>query len=122
MDGTALNEKLAIFCGFTNIHVSTLSKNHLLATFPIIPNDLVFCEEIVGQLPNLVEYVDNQIKWLYPKLKIITKTNGYKDWTVSLNFGTGKIPCFIGEAKTESMALALAVEQYIDSLKEDNKG
>ena len=49
---------------------------------------------------------------LFPRLKVITITNGYKGWTVSINQGEHK---YVGENASMPMAICLAVETIIDN-------
>jgi hypothetical protein len=114
MSTKELNDKLLKFAGIEFQRHDTIYGNIKMPFNGYFLNG----KHIRKTAPDLVHDANAQIKYLYPKLKIINKTNGFKDWTVSLNFGIGKIPCFIGESKTESLALALAVEKYIDSLEQ----
>jgi hypothetical protein len=104
-----LNRKLCEWVGF---NLSCFS--HGLAWF--INNKTLYCQ--VGDeqkaddcLPHLTNSVDACLTWLLPQLKVVTMTNGFKGWVVSLNMGDKK---YVGEHDKLAMAFCLAVEKLID--------
>jgi hypothetical protein len=118
IDEKSLNEKLAKWLGFKKIEPPEWDYRN------INPKTLRWIDPTGRKLSLLLPLVvslNAQVKWLYPKLKCITKTNNFKGWLVSLNMGTGKIPSYIGEDENEAIAFALACEKYIDSLDDKNE-
>ncbi len=64
------------------------------------------------EIPELT--LDNLYKYAIPQIKVITMTNGFKGWVVSINQGTGKTPCYIGESKDLADAIFQAFMEVID--------
>lgn len=124
-----LNEKIALWLGFTDLHDSTFYKQRTIATFPIIKDDVVFSQKTVGQLPDFINYADNQVKWIYPKLNnesycfYVTNPNNNhnKAYNVEICSDDFLTVCSANH-EIPSVAFALAIEQLIDSLEKIKHG
>jgi hypothetical protein len=127
IDTKALNEKIAKWIGFKFVNI----KNHYDdgSTFngwksPLI-NKNPYSYTLRPELPDLVNSLDAQAKWIWPELTLY----GY---AIEINVDIfGKIWCSLilvmnnystiqHTDKNAALAFALAVEKLIDSLDKDN--
>ncbi len=120
MDTNKLNEKLASFAGF-KIPINKFDNK----PFPHSKYSADLWEnpngEIIRELPDLVNNLNNQEKWIYPKLKALdceVHKEFKKDWW---NVKLSHEYFYHGYAEYEALAFALAVEKLIDSLNKDKR-
>ena len=120
VDTKALNEKLAIFCGFKKLNEPEWSQNEGKTLRWVYPDG-----HKMSLLPQLVNSLDAQSKWIYPKL-IKDNLRITKDYNPRMNIW--KVEIYntnnegLSENKSEALAFAFAVSRYIDSLDGNHNG
>jgi len=117
-------EKLAEWAGFRKGYWSLNNEELWLEPNMSPPSKVSIGDEHLYRLPDFPSSLDACFKWLVPKLRQVTLSNGLDHPTkwmadVLAGGGVGKLLSrSYGEAETPALALCRAIEKLIDEPKE----